>query len=110
MATDFLRLLSATTHSTSSRRQLVHGEPFSTTSQRTLRARQQQQAFDALLLTGRAEFCKLAALDLRLFLDKLLSGDSGDETMTTNGVPMCYCMNCGGTVTMMVTGAETGAV
>jgi hypothetical protein len=32
---------------------LVQGEPFSTTSQRTFRARQQQQAFDARLFTGR---------------------------------------------------------
>lgn len=40
-------------HSTWSRRQLVHGEPFSTTSQRTLRARQQQQALDARRFTGR---------------------------------------------------------
>jgi hypothetical protein len=51
--TNFLRLLSVTTHSTWSRRQFVHGEPFSTTSQRTLRARQQQQALEARRLTGR---------------------------------------------------------
>lgn len=49
----FLRLLSVTTHSTWSNRQFVQGEPFSTTSQRTLRARQQQHAFEARLLTGR---------------------------------------------------------
>ncbi|KAL3252242.1 hypothetical protein ABHI18_010188 [Aspergillus niger] len=41
-------------HSTWSKRQLVQGEPFSTTSHRTLRARQQQHALDALRFTGRA--------------------------------------------------------
>lgn len=51
--TDFLRLLSVTTHLTSSNLQLVHGEPFSTTSHRTLRALQQQQAFDARRFIGR---------------------------------------------------------
>lgn len=50
--THFLLLLSVTTHSTSSRRQFVHGEPFSTTSQRTLRARQQWHAFEARRFTG----------------------------------------------------------
>lgn len=49
----FFRLLSVTTHSTSSRRQLVHGDPFSITSQRTFLARQQQQALEARLFTGR---------------------------------------------------------
>lgn len=53
VGTNFLRLLSVTIHSTSSNRQFVQGEPFSTTSQRTLRARQQQQALDARLFTGR---------------------------------------------------------
>ena len=53
MVTNFLRLLSVTIHSTWSRRQFVQGDPFSTTSQRTLRALQQQQAFDARRFTGR---------------------------------------------------------
>lgn len=51
--THFLRLLSVTMHSTSSKRQFVHGAPCSTTLQRTFRARQHWQAFDALLLTAR---------------------------------------------------------
>lgn len=65
--TNFLRLLSVTTHSTSSSRQLVQGAPLSTTSHRTFRARQQQQAFDALLLTGREAAGRPAAADFRLF-------------------------------------------
>ena len=48
--TDFLRLLSETMHSTSSSLQLVQGL-CSTTLQRTLRALQDWQAFDARLLT-----------------------------------------------------------
>ena len=48
--TNFLRLLSETIHSTSSSLQLVQGL-CSTTLQRTFRARQDWQAFDALLLT-----------------------------------------------------------
>jgi hypothetical protein len=52
--TNFLLLLSVTMHSTWSSRQFVQGEPFSTTSQRTFRARQQQHALDARRFTGRA--------------------------------------------------------
>lgn len=47
------RLPSVTRHSTSSSLQLVHGMPLSTTSQRTLRERQQWHAFDALRFTLR---------------------------------------------------------
>ena len=49
--TDFLRLLSETMHSTSSRRQFVQGAPCSTTLQRTFRERQHWQALEALLFT-----------------------------------------------------------
>lgn len=66
--THFLRLLSVTTHSTWSSRQFVQGEPFSTTSQRTLRARQQQQAFEARRLTGRELAESPADEALRLLL------------------------------------------
>jgi hypothetical protein len=51
--TYFLRLLSETTQSTSSRRQFVHGAPCSVTLQRTLRARQHWQALEARRFTGR---------------------------------------------------------
>ena len=50
----YLRLFeSDTMHSTSSRRQFVHGVPFSTTLQRTLRDLQHWQALAALLFTER---------------------------------------------------------
>lgn len=67
VCTNFLLLLSVTTHSTWSSRQFVQGEPFSTTSQRTFRARQQQHAFEARLFTGRAAPGKPAVEALRLF-------------------------------------------
>jgi hypothetical protein len=53
-------------HSTWSNRQLVHGEPNCTISQRTLRARQQQHAFEVLFFVGR-EFPEIAVEALRLF-------------------------------------------
>lgn len=65
--TDFLRLLSVTMHSTWSRRQLVQGEPFSTTSQRTFLARQQQQAREARRLMGRLAPGNPAVDAFRLF-------------------------------------------
>jgi hypothetical protein len=43
----------------------VQGDPFSTTSQRTLRALQQQQAFDARRFTGRLWVERPAAEALR---------------------------------------------
>jgi hypothetical protein len=78
--TNFLRRLSVTTHSTWSKRQLVQGEPFSTTSQRTLRARQQQQARDALRLIGRFAADRPAAEAFRLFCDDAVSG-GGEEVV-----------------------------
>lgn len=45
----------------------MHGEPFSTTSQRTLRERQQQQAREARRLTGRAPPGNPATDAFRLF-------------------------------------------
>lgn len=75
----FLRLLSVTTHSTWSRRQFVQGEPLSTTSQRTLRARQQQHALEALLFTGRLLEERPAVEALRL----LCRSDSVDGELTT---------------------------
>lgn len=76
--TNFLRLLSVTTHSTWSKRQFVHGEPFSTTSQRTLRARQQQQAFEARLFTGRL-WPESPAVEAFRFPDSV-------------SVMLCYCV------------------
>jgi hypothetical protein len=58
----------------------VHGEPFSTTSQRTLRARQQQQARDALRLIGRFAAERPAAEAFRLFCDDAVSG-GGEEVV-----------------------------
>lgn len=78
--TYFLLRLSVTTHSTWSRRQLVHGEPFSTTSQRTLRARQQQQARDALRLIGRFAADRPAAEAFLLFCGDAISG-GGEEVV-----------------------------
>ncbi len=49
--THFLRLLSDTTQSTSSKRQLVHGAPCSTTLQRTFLDLQHWHAFEALRFT-----------------------------------------------------------
>lgn len=77
-STNFLRLLSVTTHSTWSKRQFVHGEPFSTTSHRTLRARQQQQAFEARLLTGRL-WPEIPAVEAFRFPDSV-------------SVMLCYCV------------------
>lgn len=77
-STNFLRLLSVTTHSTWSKRQFVQGEPFSTTSHRTLRARQQQQAFEARLLTGRL-WPESPAVEAFLFPDSV-------------SVMLCYCV------------------
>lgn len=71
-----LLLLSVTTHSTWSRRQFVHGEPLSTTSQRTLRARQQQQALEALRLTGRLPAVFSPAVEAFLLLKLRLAGCS----------------------------------
>lgn len=56
-STNFLRLLSDTMHSTSSKRQFVQGAPCSVTLQRTLRARQHWHALEALLLTERLAVC-----------------------------------------------------
>lgn len=77
-STNFLRLLSVTTHSTWSNRQFVHGEPFSTTSHRTLRARQQQQALEARLFTGRL-WAESPAVEAFLFPDSV-------------SVMLCYCV------------------
>jgi hypothetical protein len=52
LLTYFLRLLSVTTHSTSSSRQFVHGAPCSTTLHLTFRALQHAQALLALRFTG----------------------------------------------------------
>lgn len=78
--THFLLRLSVTTHSTWSKRQLVQGEPFSTTSQRTLRARQQQQAREALRLMGLLAADRPAAEAFRLFCDDAVSG-GGEEVV-----------------------------
>lgn len=72
--THFLRRLSVTTHSTWSRRQLVQGEPLSTTSQRTFLARQQQHAREARLLMGRFPAASPAVEALRFFCDRAVSG------------------------------------
>jgi hypothetical protein len=50
--THFLRLLSVTMHSTSSKRQFVHGAPCSTTLHLTFRALQHWQALEARRFTG----------------------------------------------------------
>lgn len=76
LETNFLRLLSVTTHSTSSSLQLVQGIPWSTTSQRTLRARQQQHALEARLLIGRALAESPATPALRLpVLSEAVAGE-----------------------------------
>lgn len=60
----------------------MHGDPFSTTSQRTLRARQQQQALDARRFTGRELAGRPAVEALRLLLGSVsmgvLDADDGD--------------------------------
>lgn len=76
--THFLRLLSVTTHSTWSSRQFVHGEPLSTTSHRTLRARQQQQAFEARRFTGRELAASPAVEALRLPLGSVSTAGLGE--------------------------------
>lgn len=63
----FLLFPSVTRHSTSSRRQFVHGMPLSTTSHRTFRVRQHWQACEARLLTARPPLESPAAAGLRLF-------------------------------------------
>lgn len=80
-----LRLLSVTTHSTSSRRQFVQGAPCSTTLQRTLRARQDWQAFEARLLTARW----WAALSLgSAFRLSEVASPASDEAAGDEGVDM----------------------
>lgn len=66
----------------------MHGEPFSTTSHRTLRARQQQQAFEARRFTGR-EFAESPAVEaLRLPLGSVSRVGFGEvgESVILRGV------------------------
>ena len=52
----------------------MQGEPFSTTSHRTLRARQQQQALEARLFTGRELAASPAVEALRFPLSDSTAG------------------------------------
>lgn len=61
----------------------MQGEPLSTTSQRTFRARQQQQALEALLLTGRLRVGAPAVEALRL-----VCGSGGGELVLLWAVMM----------------------
>jgi hypothetical protein len=82
LATHFFRLLSETMHSTSSNRQFVHGAPCSTTLQRTLRALQHWQAFDARRLTlfaGRIPGFRPAASAVRFGTVVCIVTDSAGE-------------------------------
>lgn len=84
----FFRLLSETTHSTSSSLQLVHGAPCSTTLQRTFLALQHWQAFEALRLTlfvGRVPFAFRPASPADLFWEDAL-GICGSGVAESDGV------------------------
>src|SRR5437764_4764608 len=79
----FLLLESLTTHSTSSRRQLVQGVPLSTTSHRTFRERQQWQALEARRFTVRPLAGRPAARALRFAV-------GWPEAAGTAGAMVCW--------------------
>lgn len=101
-ATDFLRLLSDTMHSTSSSLQLVQGAPCSVTLHRTLRARQHWHALEALLLTERPVACPSRPAWAALRLGAWNSCWDGGELELSD---MVAGVSCG-----VVTGAAGGSM
>lgn len=65
----------------------MQGEPLSTTSQRTFRARQQQHAREARLLMGRFPAASPAVEALRFFCDRAVSG-GGD--VVVEAILVCW--------------------